>query len=491
MDSVAADTSSRRALAFSFLDRYAGLLLAVVSSMIVARLLSPAQIGTYSVAMLFLSFLSAMRDMGAGQYLVQEPDLTVERIRATWTVQLGLGLGFGVLILLAALPVSRFYAEPQIRSLLHVLALNFMISPFGSLTYAWLMREMRFDALAAMRFTGSLAGFCVSVGLAWRGHGAMSLAYGSVAATLANACVAIAYRPAFFPWVPGFSDLRRVLTFGGKVSATTVINSLSYSVPELVLGKVQGLLAVGLYSRANGLAAMFNRLVLDATQAVAMPMFAKAAREGSSSNPTFIKATSYVAAAGWAFFGILIVLAQPIVRTMYGVQWDDSVPLVRAIAVSFAIALPATFCSTVLMAGGEVNAVVRLTVITALQYAVLLGVGAALGLQPLGWALVLASIVGSSVWLLRSPVIREGAGRHLLAALARSLAVGAAATAASTAGWLWNADSALLHACAAVTGVAAGALAFVAAVFVLDHPLRDEFERIGSAVQAHRNRRLA
>ena len=100
--------STRRALVFSFLDRYAALVLSIVSSMFIARLLTPAELGVYSVTMVFILFLSSMRDLGAGQYLVQEKDLTPERIRATWTVLLGTGLLMASLVLEAAYPVAHF-----------------------------------------------------------------------------------------------------------------------------------------------------------------------------------------------------------------------------------------------------------------------------------------------------------------------------------------------------------------------------------------------
>ena len=152
--------STRRALFFSFLDRYAALVLSIVSSMFIARLLTPAEIGMFSVTMVFIMFISAMRDLGAGQYLVQEKELTPERIRATWTVLLGTGLFMALVVLAAAYPVAHFYNEPRMVEIMWVIAINFAVNPFGSMTYAWLMREMRFDALATMRFAGTLAGAC-------------------------------------------------------------------------------------------------------------------------------------------------------------------------------------------------------------------------------------------------------------------------------------------------------------------------------------------
>ena len=109
--------TTRRALVFSFLDRYASLLIAVASSMVIARLLTPAEIGVFSITMVLLMFVSAVRDMGAGQYLIQEKNLTIERIRAVWAVQLGLGVALACLVLLVSYPVAIFYDEPRMRDI--------------------------------------------------------------------------------------------------------------------------------------------------------------------------------------------------------------------------------------------------------------------------------------------------------------------------------------------------------------------------------------
>ncbi|MBK6388210.1 MAG: oligosaccharide flippase family protein [Rhodoferax sp.] len=160
--------TTRKSLVFSFLDRYASLLISVVSSMVIARLLTPAEIGVFSVTMVLLMFVATVRDMGAGQYLVQEKDLTTERIRAVWAVQLGLGVGLACIVLLASDPAATFYNEPRMRNIMLVVALNYAINPFGSLTYAWLMREMRFESVASMRLAASLIGAIVSTWLAWK-----------------------------------------------------------------------------------------------------------------------------------------------------------------------------------------------------------------------------------------------------------------------------------------------------------------------------------
>jgi O-antigen/teichoic acid export membrane protein len=253
--------STRRSLAFSFLDRYASLAIGIASSMVLARLLTPEEVGVFSVVMALLAMVATVRDLGAGQYLLQEKDLTTERIRAVWAVQLGLGAGLALLVTLCSSPVANFYAEPRMRAIILLLALNYFVNPFGSVTYAWLMREMRYESIAIIRFSATAAGAGTSMLLAYSGHGPLSLAWGSLASTSVNALVSVLFRPRGYPWLPGVREIGRVLAFGTRITSTSIINTIAVGAPEFCLGKLQSLSAAGVYSRATGLVAMLDRIV--------------------------------------------------------------------------------------------------------------------------------------------------------------------------------------------------------------------------------------
>jgi O-antigen/teichoic acid export membrane protein len=427
--------------------------------------------------MVLLAYLSAFRDMGAGQYLLQEKELTQERIRATWTVQLGLGLLFALVVFLASQPVSAFYHEPRMRDIMLVLSLNFAISPFGSLTYAWLMREMRFDSLAIMRFGGSLSGACTSVLLAWRGWGPISLAYGSLVSTLANALIAVALRPASFPWLPGFQEVKRVLSFGGKMTVTTVVNTIATNAAELFLGKLQGMAPAGLYSRANGLATMFHRLILDATHAVALPMFAKQVREQGNPSQAFLQATSYITAIGWSFFLGLFFLAQPVIRLLYGAQWDGAVDLTRLLAAAMTLALPASMCAVVLTASGHIKVVVRGTILHAGEYLIAVIFGATHTLETLGLALIVANGIGTVIWLSLTHQHLGFAWKQLADALARSAVLALAACIFPMLAFAMFGPHTTEIVAPLAVGVLGGITLFVATVFWFPHPLKVEANR--------------
>jgi O-antigen/teichoic acid export membrane protein len=467
--------STRRSLVFSFVDRYASLVVSIVSSMFIARLLTPEELGVFSVTMVLLLFVNTVRDLGAGQYMVQERELSTTRIRAVWTVQLGLGLILAGVVLVASGPLANFYNEPRMRAIMLVISLSYAINPFGSLTYAWLMREMQFESVALMRFSSGLGGALVSVGLAWHGLGPISLAFGALTSTVVNALIAVYFRPKSFPWMPGVAEFKRVFSFGSKLTGSSIMTVIANGAPELLLGKLQGLAAAGLYSRSSGLVQMFHRLFVDAVVVVCLPWFARKSREEGDYAEPFLKATAYVTALGWSFCMTIICLAHPVIRLLYGEQWDQAVDLARLLALALAFSVPAALCHTALLSSGAVTSIVRLTIVNTLQSVTLVAFGASQGLFGVGVAMTAAAAVAATIWLVatsRHVGVRWGL---LLAVFRKSASVAAlAAVGPISALWMYGLYPAALWPPLFLGGLGA-LLGFIGGVLLLQHPLREEF----------------
>ncbi len=474
--------SARKSLFFSFLDRYASLVVTIVSSMLIARLLTPAEIGVYSVTAVLLSFVSTVGGMGVGQYLVQEKELTTDRIRAVWAVQLGLGIAMACVVLLACYPVSLFYNEPRMFPIMLVVSLNYAINPFGSLTYAWLVREMRFDSIAIMRFGSVFGGGLVATWLAWQQYGPISLAYGSLTTTVVNSLIAIYFRPKFFPWLPGLAEVRRVFSFGSKLTASAIFRDFGSSAPELLLGKLQDMTATGMYSRANGLVQMFHRLIMEAVSAVCLPWFAKQSREHGSFVEPFLKATAYISALGWSFCFAVIFLAQPIIRALYGAQWDQSVDLTRLLACAMFFSVPTALCGTALLSAGAINVIGRVSVVSTVQVVMFVALGASQGLLALGIIMIPSILIAAALWL-RATSRQIGMPlRDFYRALIPSAWVASlSAIGPALSLWIYGPYPAQILMPLAVGGTI-GVLGFIAGVMLFKHPLKGEFERIWSRV---------
>jgi O-antigen/teichoic acid export membrane protein len=473
---------ARAALSFAFLERYAGLAIALGATVITARLLTPAQIGAWSVAAAVLAYASMLRDFGAGQYLVQAKQLDHEQIAAVWTLQLGSGcLLAGATAVLAA-PLAAFYREPVLADLLLIAAVGYALNPFGSLTQAALARDLRFDLLAGIRLTAALGGAAVAITLAWRGHGAASLAWGALAGSLVNAILCAPFRPRGWPWLPRARGLARVFGFGSSLTVGAVMMTLVTTAPELLLGRTHGMSAAGLYSRAAGLIALFNRLITDAVGGVATSWLAEQRRAERSLAPPFLRATACVCALGWSFAGVAALLAHPLLITLFGPQWGASAGPARVLALGALLAMPAAMTGPALIASGAAGAMLRASALSAAETLALLALAAPHGALAMAGAAALGGGIGACLWL-------RAAHRQIgfsAAALWSSLRPSALAATAATLGALpavaWFGNEPAQPAVALAAGCAGAAAGLVSGLIATGHPLWEEVRRIAGHV---------
>ena len=470
--------SIRKSLVITSIDKYASLIVNIGATMVLARLLTPNEVGAFSVAMVLISVMSMMRGMGAGQYLVQEKHVTEDRMRAVWTVQIGLGVLMALVVAGMAVPAGQLYKDERVRDILFVLAGNFLVTPFGSVTHVWLMREMRFVPIALMQFAYAVTNAVVSIWLAWRGWGAISLAWGNLAATVANALVATCFRPRGHPWLPGLREVRRVLSFGAKVSSSSLADTLAKGAPEFFLGQMQSLTAAGFYSRANGLMTLFTRLVFDVASSVATTGFAKRSREAQDTRGPFLLSLAHITALCWAFAAFLVFMAPAVIRLLYGAQWAPSAPLVSWLAGALAAGAPVVMCMAALTGLGAAAQVLRAGMASAAVAVALSALGAWYGMAELAMAALAASVLGALVWLRVAREVIQFSVGELLAVLRGSAWV-ALGTALAPALVALTFDSVEDRPVAALAlGAAGSLLGFVAVVWLTAHPLREELQRL-------------
>ena len=362
-EAAAAPALVRQSLLLSFAERYTGIILQFVATTILARLLTPADYGVYTIAFVVVNLAQMVRDFGTIGYLYQERNLTETAIRTAFGVSLMIGIGLGAATALSSGAIGQFYDSEGVHRVLLVLSVNFLLIPFGSTTVALLRREMNFSALFVIQVAGTSANFLVAIGYALVYGGYMSLAWGSLAASAATCVASAVFQPRQFVMLPSLKDWRRITSFGVIATIGTLLGELGTRSPELLIGHFIGLPAVGLFSRADGLILMFNRLVTSGVAPVAVSAFAQQHRSGTSLQENFRHATAMITGIAWPFFVVLGLLASPITHILFGGQWDAVIPIARLLCVAACIAAISYLTFYALQAMGEVKSILLVQLI--------------------------------------------------------------------------------------------------------------------------------
>ena len=360
-------TTIRAALRLSFIERYALIALALVSSVLLARLLTPYEIGLYSVTAALVGMAQMVREFGVGNFLIQERELTAAKLATAFGLSLVTGSTMFLMAFSVVPWVAHFYADPKVAVMLQVTCLNFLILPFCTIGLSMLRRTMRFDRLLTVNLAGAIAGFVVTIGLAFLAVGPASLAWGAVACNAVTAVAAwTALAPADRPVRPRLAEWRHLLSFGRQSTFAGVVTSAAIDVNDLVVGKVLGFAPVAILSRAMGLMNLYQRDLLNAARNVALPAFAQAHREGKELEPMFIHTSALVTGVGWPFYGFLCLFPLEMLRLMAGPQWDAAAPLVVVFAGAGAFIAPASLVQTLVLAVGRVDLAARADILISL-----------------------------------------------------------------------------------------------------------------------------
>jgi PST family polysaccharide transporter len=222
----------------------------LVMTVVLARLLTPADFGLFALALLVLNIFDYAKDLGITLALVQRPG-PWSRLAPTGLTLSGV---FGVLASLGALSLAPAIAEglrhPELTSLVRVLGAGLLISSLSTVPMAALRRNIDFRGRMLPEVSGAIIKTALSIGLAATGFGVWSLVWGQLAASIVTAILywAVArtfLRPGFDP--PAAAELIR---FGAPATAVSLVAFAIYNCDYVAIGRLLGDEQLGFYTLA-------------------------------------------------------------------------------------------------------------------------------------------------------------------------------------------------------------------------------------------------
>jgi len=421
----------RRSLIINFVSSSGATILQFIVSIILARILSPSEIGVYSMTVVFVNLAHVFRDFGVNAYLQREDNLTPDKIRSATGVVFTSSWLIATSLFIASGWLGDWFKEPAIVPVMRVLAIGFFFIPFGAVTSALLNRNFEAKKQAWVNFVGTTS-FCVScLVLAKMGFGSMSLAYANLINIIACALAYIPLRQKDLPWLPSFKHWRSVANFGMGSLLSSCIGSINGAIPDILLGKLGNARNVGLLSRANSTVTIFTYVAGSTVSYGAVSYLAQTYHRGESLVPMLSRATVLLTGVGWTAFALSAVLGYDIVGALYGPTWLSCVPAIAPLALAAAVGMMFHYIPMAVTAIGRpyLSAVpTTVMVVARIAFGVLLFDGS---LDHFAWALCLATLATAPAQASQQRRLFGFTTRALLRAVAPSAVVAAGTAAAS------------------------------------------------------------
>ncbi len=471
--------SVRTAAFWSMGSQYTGFIINFAMSVIISRFfLSPAEVGLFSIALAAAMVVSILQDFGISRYIAGEAELDDAKIRICASVSFLFAWGIALVILALAWPLSLFYEDPRLVPLMLIIGASYFVFPFAIVPTALLVRDMDFRRLFMINVGSALVAAIVAIALAAAGFSASALAWAQLIQFAFRAAFAQLLRPAPVPLPPQLAGAGPVLKFGTSASTLYLSGTIGVRSPDLIVGSLLTLTAVGLYSRANALAGQLRMLVSGALGGVFYPAFARLRDAGEAWGPYYIKVVSGYSSVTWAAMAGLAVAAVPLVQLLYGDVWIEAASALQWIALGEMcfVALPLHMDLPILK--GRINTLIRYNIVDTVVSITLLIVFARWGLE---WAAI-SRLAYGLIWIgIYARLMHRIIGfdwRALLSVYTKSLGATAAAIAPMLLAYeFWREPKALgfdgLVAC-----TLAGILCWLITLYGLRHPIRHEISDV-------------
>lgn len=471
--------SIRRAAVWSFASQYASFAIQFAASVIISRLfLLPVDVGLFSIALAASMVVAIFQDMGISRFVTGQPEMREDHLGEYAAVAVGLGWLIAGLVAMAALPMAYFYGEPGLTKVMLIIAGSYAVFPFAIVPAAMLTRALNFRLLFMANAGSALVGALTAIGTAAAGQGPASLAWGMAAMNVTRLGIVMAAHPVMPRWPEQLQTVRAMLGFGGSSFVISLSGAIGMRCQDLIVGRLLGIAATGLFTRASALAGQMTTLMVGAINTVFYPAFAKKRDAGEDLAAPYLHLIACNTGINWAAAIGLALAAEPVVHLLYGPNWAEVAPLLRwtALAEMFFVAMPLQMDVPILL--GRIKPLVWINLFDTLITIIILVVAAGWGLE----AAAIGRILTGAVWLLiYASYIPRLVGiklRDLGAAYAKSLIV-ALAAGVPLAVAKWNGLAGAEMGFVNLLGLSlAGACCWLVALQLVRHPFWQELRML-------------
>jgi O-antigen/teichoic acid export membrane protein len=371
----------RKSLAWSFGQQATQYVLQFVASIIIARLLTPAEVGVFALALSVSYLLGVLREAGVGQYLIREPDLDDTKIRSAFGVMIIVSWLLGLALLALRGLMARLYDESAMVPVLGVVSITFFIAPLGQPALSLLIREMRFDVLYRISFLSALVGTMTSLSLAYLGFSYFALAWGLIAGTALTSALALLHEPRHVRLMPSLRQWRGVLRFGGLVTAAGLAGATTVAGSKFLLGALQAPGTVALWERAVQIPSMAREALFAPLGRVLFPAYSRAMRAGQPITTPVLRIAGATTVIIWPAFLVIGTLAVPIVVTLFGDNWRTAGEILPSVLLAQALLAALPQPEEILGPAGRVMRLFLLRLYGALVALTFTVIGAAVSLE--------------------------------------------------------------------------------------------------------------
>jgi O-antigen/teichoic acid export membrane protein len=312
--------------------RLAERLLGLARMVVLARLLVPDDFGLFGIALLSMSVLESLSGTGFNEAIIHRQGRSEDYLGTAWTVHIMRGFLLAAALFASAPLVAAFFGEPAAEALLRVLSLNLILSGLTNISVVLFQKDLEFRKLATLGAYGALVDVAVSIVAAFVLRSAWALVYGVLAGNTVRLVLSFVVAPVVRPRFE-LARFKEMAGFGGWVWGANLLHFLANQGDDVVVGRMLGAPALGLYRMAFAYAGLPATEITHVVSRVTFPAYARLRDDPPALRRGHLRALQATALVSAPLAVGIAVMAPSFVRLVLGPAWLPMIVPLQILAV--------------------------------------------------------------------------------------------------------------------------------------------------------------
>ena len=378
---------------WSAVDRFSAQGIQFVFSILIARLLLPEDYGVIAMLGIFMAVSQTFIDSGFGIALIRKIDRTETDFSTVFYFNIAVASVFYVILFFCAPAIANFYDTPLLEPVTKVVALNLIINSLSGIHNAKLSIAIDFKSRAKISIITTLLTGAVGLWMAYAGYGVWALVvqnlFSSVLRTVMLWIIVKWHPQLVFSW----KSFKELFSFGSKLLASALLDTLYNNIYTLVIGKVFSPSTLGVYSRASSLAQFPSSNITGVLQGVTFPVLSTIQNEEdrlADVYKRFLKVSAFIV------FPLMVGLssvADPFIRLALTDKWEGAIYILQIICFNMMWYPIHAINLNILQVKGRSDYFFKLEIIKKIQGVLVLFITVPLGIIAMCYGSLISSLI--------------------------------------------------------------------------------------------------
>lgn len=324
-----------KGVAWSAVERFSVQGIQFVLTIIIARLVLPADYGLIAMLGIFLAIAQTFIDSGFSNALIQKKDRTEVDFSTVFYFNIVISLVVYLILFFSAPYIAIFYKEPQLDIITKWTGLNIIISAFSIVQRAKLTIDVDFKNQAKASFIAVLTSGIIGILLAYKGYGVWALVIQTLLNSLLNTCLLWIFAKWIPKWVFSRESFNTLFSFGSKLLLSGLLHTIYINLYSLVIGRRYTSMDVGFYNRAYQFAGFPSINIVGIINRVIFPIQCEMQDDNERLKISFLK---YLRMSCFIIFPVMIIVAvisKPLILLLLTDKWLPASELLSILCFAY------------------------------------------------------------------------------------------------------------------------------------------------------------